>query len=199
MLFLVFVGLMIISVHCIDYYLNKTNPPNPNGKNCATNYNYDNSSLSHNIPCTDVDYVMKILVNVTNRISAVYVDSGVYNYSILSYIHSTPLFFGYFNLTFKITGNVSSSSSFNINDISTYPVILSNNSDISVPNYVFLLYANISASFQYIKFLIGNNSDSHRQFIASFFFFFFFLFIFVLFFIYFRFIFYLFLFYFFVL
>jgi hypothetical protein len=69
------------------------------------------------------------------------------------------------------------SSSFSSSDIDTYPVILTNKSTDLFSH--FLLYANISFSFHFLKFLIGNNSNYERYFIYSFCFYLFFIYIYI--------------------
>jgi hypothetical protein len=121
------------------------------------------------VPCNDIDYILKTYVNDTKKNTTVYVDSGMYNVSIVS--HSQLLinspFYPFGNIIFILTGDISSSSSVKSNDISTYPIILSNSS-VERGSDIFLFSSNISASFQYIKFVIGNNSYQSRYFIRSF-------------------------------
>jgi hypothetical protein len=163
MLFFPFLTIIIISVYSEDYYLNKTKPPTI-PSDCYIFYDKKES-----ISCTDIDYVMKNIVNITNKNTTVYIDSGIYNCSIISPLkyYAVVHFYVYMDITFILTGDISSPSSFvKTNGISTYPIILSNSSIESGSN-VFLFCGNVSASFKYINFFIGNNSYQNRYFIRS--------------------------------
>jgi hypothetical protein len=147
-LLLLFFHIFILFNYCIDYYLNTT------GTDSTTCNTYSS-------PCKTIDYVMKTNVNVSGRNSVVYIDHGTYNCSILG----SGSVNSYFNVTFTLSANTSSSS-FSSSDINTYPVILTNTSD---SNYSpFCLYSNISASFHYLMCIIGNYSSGNRYFIRSF-------------------------------
>jgi hypothetical protein len=119
---------------------------------------------------------MKFIVNRSIN-SIVNVDGGIYNYTIVSL---PAIFTSYINCAFSITGYISSSSSSSVvaDDIFSYPTILSNSSADS-GNSVFSLYANINASFQYIKFFLGNNSYYCRFVIIGLYFFFIFFYFFL--------------------
>jgi hypothetical protein len=116
-------------------------------------------------------------VNISGDTSTVYIDSGTYNYTFTTLYSSCvnpvcdwPVFFGYSSVTFNLTADFSSSVL--LDDISTYPVILTNSTDETY-EFVFLLYGNINAHFEYIKFVIRASVDCGRYLISCFFFFFF--------------------------
>jgi hypothetical protein len=113
-------------------------------------------------PCKTIDYVMIEIVSKIEE-SIIYIDSGTFSYSIAADIGS--LNNGYSNRTFNLIGYFLGPF-VKVDDINTYPIILSNTSNS--PNINFLLYANVSATFQCLKFIIGNNSHNNRQLIVSF-------------------------------
>jgi hypothetical protein len=123
------------------------------------------SCISYSSACGTIDYVMKEIVNTTLK-SVVYIDSGTYNYTITA-LHDLPTD-SYFNRIFNLIGYLSGPF-VNYSDINTYPVILCNSSNGG--NASFHLYANVNASFQYLKFIIGNNSYINRRLIVSLFYF----------------------------
>jgi hypothetical protein len=111
---------------------------------------------------------MRELVNKTDN-SVVYIDSGNYNYTIHVFhgeIDDTENH--YFDRIFSLIGYISSSSSSSViaNDINTYPVIISNESDQST-RLAFSFQSNVSGSFQYIKFVIGSNSGRYRYYFST--------------------------------
>jgi hypothetical protein len=113
---------------------------------------------------------------------------------------------------FNYSGYISASSSVNADDAETYPVILSNvsKSKLTGNNYFFSFYfiylfifyvmfvtgvsggfpfclrTNIIACFQYLKFLIGNDSIGTTYFIGSFFRFYVFVFLLLLLYLFYR-------------
>jgi hypothetical protein len=111
--------------------------------------------------CATIDYVMREIVNKTEY-SLVYIDSGTYNYSITSDRDISNN--GYLNRKLNLIGFFFGPS-VKIDNIDSYPIILSNTSDGL--NISFLLYANVSASFECLKFIIGNNSMRNRRLIVS--------------------------------
>jgi hypothetical protein len=115
------------------------------------------------------------MVNYTNENHTVYIDTGTHNYSLISNERGYSPFLPLMNVIFTLTPYLSSSS-FSSSDIDTYPVILTNTSSNHVFS-AFFLYANISSSFHYLKFLIGNASYPVRYFIESFCFYLFFIYI----------------------
>jgi hypothetical protein len=113
-------------------------------------------------PCKTIDFVMREIVYKTEE-SIIYIDSGTFNYSVNADRDSSNS--GYLNRIFNLIGYVIGLS-VKIDDTDSYPIILSNTSD--GPNNVnFLLFANVTVSFQYLKFIIGNNSHTNRQLIVS--------------------------------
>jgi hypothetical protein len=121
-----------------------------------------------------MDYVMKTLINNTNETHTVYIDTGTHNYTLIGGGGRNY----FLNVSFTLTPYLSSSSSFSSSNIDTYPVILTNiSTDIYSP---FVLRADISSSFHYLKFLIGSNSNDSRYFIQSFCFYLFFIYIYIL-------------------
>jgi hypothetical protein len=144
------IGFIFSQSEDVTFYLNKTFPPSiPDG--CFNNFN---------ISCGDIDYVMSKIVNISDRNTTVYIDSGIYD---CSYYYYTL-----FSLSFSLIGDVSSSSStVNADDISTYPVLVSN---ISNPYYDVFHFVSIKGnfSFEQIKFLIGNKTINFFSFIYSF-------------------------------
>jgi hypothetical protein len=108
-----------------------------------------NKSLSYTeytTPCGTLDYIISSLINDTNGNHAVYVHTGTHNYTLLNNIR---------NVIFSLTA-YDFSSSFSSSDMDTYPVILTNTSAGQLSP--FYLSDNISSSFLYLKFLIGNGS-----------------------------------------
>jgi hypothetical protein len=95
--------------------------------------------------CKTIDYVMINHINISQRESVTFIDSGIYDYS-----HSCSNTEYYNNISFTLTGMISSSSSsssysssVSIDDINTYPVINSINSN-SIYMYVFYLHSNFT-------------------------------------------------------
>jgi hypothetical protein len=140
--------------------------------NLCTNYylkigGYDSGTCSsYSSACGSFNYIKDTFVNINNANSTVFIDSGVYTVDPLTSNSR------YNNLTFNLTGNTTSfSSSFSSSDINTYPVIYTNQSDLSsiVLYCPFVLNDSVSSSFYYLKFLIGSNSHRYRYFIDSFF------------------------------
>jgi hypothetical protein len=104
---------------------------------------------------------MRIVVNVTDRNTTVYIDSGTYNISSYSYGNILS------SLLFSLIGDVSSSSSsVDADDISTYPLFFLITSQYLVP--VFYLRYEGNYSFQYIKFCFGNLAGITNYFIDGF-------------------------------
>jgi hypothetical protein len=126
------------------------------------------SCTSYTNPCGSLDYIMMTLINNSNNNHTIYIDSGIHNYSLLSFGESGYInpFYPLINVIFTFIPYISSSF-FSSSDISTYPVILTNRSGGVSP---FLLYANTFSSFHCLIFLIGISSSSYRYVIWSFFF-----------------------------
>jgi hypothetical protein len=137
--------------------------------------------------CGTIDYVMRNIVNVTIE-SVIYIDSGTYNYSVIGVENSE--IGGYFNRVFNVIGYIL--GHVNSYDSNTYPVIISNSSNTG--NYSFYLYGNVSACFQYLKFIVGSNSVENRGLIVSLYFYFILFYLFIYFFLFFFILFYLFIF-----
>jgi hypothetical protein len=112
--------------------------------------------------CKTIDYVMIKIINSSISNKKIYVDSGIYNCTISTI---GPNYSSYSNKIFSLIGYISSSVV--VDDISTYPTIVSNRSDKN-DWYVFYFTSNVIACFEYIKFFIGNNSSSNRRMIGSF-------------------------------
>jgi hypothetical protein len=162
--------ILVISIpfdYCTDYYLKI------GGTNSASCTTYSN-------PCGTLDYIMQTLINNTKENHTVYIDTGTHNYTIISstYLYDSN-FYPLVNVIFTLTPYISSSSSFSSSNIDTYPVILTNTSSSSGTS-PFVLSANISSSFHYLKFLIGKNSYNGRYFIYGFCFYLFFIYIYIL-------------------
>jgi hypothetical protein len=155
---LLFCYITIITVpfgYCIDYYLKI-------GGTDST------SCISYEAACGTLDYIMTPLLNNTNGDYTIYIDTDIHNYTLVDPV------FG--NVVFTLAPYIF--PSFSSSDIDTYPVILTNKSTGS--SSPFLLYDNISSSFHYLKFLIGNASYDYRYFIRSFCFYLFFIYIYIL-------------------
>jgi hypothetical protein len=120
-------------------------------------------------PCETIDYVMTEIVNKTGE-SIIYIDSGTYDYNVIGSENGETG--AYFNRAFNLIGYILGPS-VKIDDINTYPTIICNSSSDGISFY---LYENITASFQYVKFIIGNNSGENRWLIMSFYLFIVFLF-----------------------
>jgi hypothetical protein len=116
-------------------------------------------------PCKTIDYVMTEIVNKTEE-SIIYIDSGTYDYNVIGSENSETG--AYFNKAFNLIGYILGPF-VKIDDMNTYPIIICNSSSDGISFY---LYEKIIASFQYVKFIIGNNSGENRLLIVSFFFFF---------------------------
>jgi hypothetical protein len=153
--------------YCTDYYLKI------GGTDSTSCTSYSNA-------CGTLDYIITPLLNNTNGIHNVYIDTDTHNIALVSYVSvdsTSGPFLPLINVIFTLTPYLSSSS-FSSSDVDTYPVILTNKSTEQVSP--FFLYANISSSFHYLKFLIGNNSNNERYFIMSFCFYLFFIYIYIL-------------------
>jgi hypothetical protein len=127
-------------------------------------------------PCATIEFVMTEIVNKTIE-SIICIDSGIFYYDVIGTEDSETG--AYFNRTFNLIGYFLGPF-VNIDDKNTYPIIICNSSSDGISFY---LYENVVASFQYLKFIVGNNSGENRWLIMSFY-----LFIYCLLFIYFLFI-----------
>jgi hypothetical protein len=116
---------------------------------------------SYESACGTIDYVMTEIVNKTED-SAVYVDNGTYNCTIVGGYNSASG--GYSNRTFSVSGYILEISVDAFNS-STYPVILF---DVNNTDPAFEFYMNINASFECVKFYTGTNSGIIRRIIVSF-------------------------------
>jgi hypothetical protein len=107
---------------------------------------------------------MTELVNKTDN-STVYIDSGIYDYTISGSATENH----YYNRIFSLKGYISSSSSsVKADEINTYPVILSNQSNTdTAKRYAFSFSSNVTGSFQYLKFFIGDGSYSDRCYFGT--------------------------------
>jgi hypothetical protein len=110
-------------------------------------------------PCKTIDYVVRSIVNVTAE-SLVYVYPGTYNCTLP--IGDTN---GFADRTYSLIGYLSSSSSINPDDYTTYPVLLF---DANNANTALYFRTNVNASFQYFVFYIGPNCNQARRLIMSF-------------------------------
>jgi hypothetical protein len=113
-------------------------------------------------PCKTIDYVLIEIVNKTEY-SIVYIDSGMYNCGVIADGNKPDN--GFFNRPINLVGFFLGPS-VNADDIDTYPTIISN---VSSSYALFYFYANVSTSFECLKFIIGNNSGENRGLIMSFF------------------------------
>jgi hypothetical protein len=105
--------------------------------------------------CKTLDYVMQYNVNITGRISTVFMESGSYDYNYLC-----SDFITYRNCNFSIIGYISSSSfsSVLVDDILTYPIITSIiNSEIF--SIVFGFSSNCYEFFEYLNFFLICSSN----------------------------------------
>jgi hypothetical protein len=102
---------------------------------------------------------MKSIVNVTAD-SRVYIDDGSYNCTIITGGGNS----GYQGRVFILMANTSDVL-FVSNDTNTYPVILSDSSDGN--NISFYFYANVIASFYYLRFHLGPNTNYNRRLLMS--------------------------------
>jgi hypothetical protein len=138
---------------CNTYYLTTTGT---NDLLCITYYS----------ACGTIDYVMRELVNKTEN-SVVYIDSGTYNYTIhVTHGGIDDTENHYFDRIFSIVGYISSSSLVIADNINTYPVIVSNESDQST-RLAFSFQSNVTGSFEFIKFVIGSNSGRYRFYFST--------------------------------
>jgi hypothetical protein len=117
--------------------------------------------IKYTSPCKTIDYVMIEIVNKTEE-SIIYIDSGTYDYNVIGSENSETG--AYFDRAFNLIGYILGPS-VRIDDINTYPIIICNSSSDGISFY---LYEDIIASFQYVKFIIGNNSLENRWLIMSF-------------------------------
>jgi hypothetical protein len=113
---------------------------------------------------------MKNIVNTTAN-SAVYVENGTYNYNMNGNDNNPNG--GYTNRTFTIGGYISVGF-VDADDIDTYPIILFNSSSGTSGIY---FYANVSASFQYLKIYRGSNCNANKRLIKSFIYYFLFVYL----------------------
>jgi hypothetical protein len=144
--------ILINSIYSEEFYLK---PTGINSTSCNT----------YQAACGTIDYIMQTCINSSNRNSIVYIDSGSYIYNIVAAENSAANAFS--NLSFNFTPYIL--STFNVNDFNTYPVIISNVGSSNTYYFGFYFYANVSASFQYLKFFIGSNSYANRYLFGSFF------------------------------
>jgi hypothetical protein len=171
----------VISGYCPDYGKGKCFENNEGcdwSDNRGCSYKYfikkdggNNELCSGDEPCLTLDHVMINLVNSTSyKESAVYMDSGIYDYGNVGYSSKY-----YYNVAFTISGFISSLSSppssfistVLINDINSYPIINSINTSSIYP-YIFYLYSNCYFSLKYLRLQFSDNSYSGQYFIYSF-------------------------------
>jgi hypothetical protein len=112
--------------------------------------------------CATVEYVMLNLVDGTGGSYSVIVDYGLYNYSLPS---SDFPGYRYSNFILNMTGYLISSSTMTPGDIGTYPVIVS--VDRHNQSSAFHFYADITASFSYLSFVIDSNAYENRRIFSS--------------------------------
>jgi hypothetical protein len=157
------IGFIFVQCEDFTFYLNKTTSPTiPD--DCIIYVPFYNEETDSNyydyVPCSDIDYVMINVVNVTDKNTTVYIDSGIYD--CYDYRYNS------FSLSLSLIGDISSSSSsVDADDISTYPVLLFNFLCIE---YVIFYGHGVSSNFyfEHIKFLIGNKTTYIYSFIRSF-------------------------------
>jgi hypothetical protein len=139
-------------MYSIDYYL-KT--PENSGSDSTVCYTFESA-------CGTITFVMRSCVNVSGRSSVVYVDSGTYSCGLNSAGTSANPADSFSNVIFFVTAY--SSSNFKIDDINTYPEIVS---DVGGEVDGFAFCSNVKVSFQYIKCSISGNAASTRYFFGS--------------------------------
>jgi hypothetical protein len=133
-----------------DYYL----------KDIEKGGNDNSLCTSYTTACATLDKIMINIIYNSNLYVTVYIDFSEYNCTVVSSASINPCANAGFTLT------AYNSPSFFPSVMNTYPVIFtntSNNAGVSV----FYLNCNISATFEYLKFLIGSNSYSERYVIES--------------------------------
>jgi hypothetical protein len=128
---------------------------------------------SYSKGCKTLDYVMQYNVNITGRISTVYIESGGYDFD-----YFCGDFLSYRNCNFSVIGYISSSlfSSVLADDISTYPIITCTNN--SYTYYVaFRISSNCNVFFEYLNFFLIDEIDNETYvFMGLFFLYYFYLF-----------------------
>jgi hypothetical protein len=116
--------------------------------------------VGYKFACRTIDHVMKNIVNATID-CAVYIDVGTYNYTLIGNDNNPNG--GYSNRSFTLFGYVLGSF-VDADNINTYPVILF---DVNNANTAFEFYMNINASFIYVRFYCGSNSNTGRRIFMS--------------------------------